>query len=113
MLPLKVIPLLPCLLCNYSQDLVLTHSMSDGQFLVQITQLYTGESEHAVSQLSFHPSDPDLLCTLGDSGLSLWHVDKHANQSQLQQVPVQMSGGSKFRPVFCWEHAVHERMQCT
>ncbi|KAA6420486.1 MAG: hypothetical protein FRX49_09647 [Trebouxia sp. A1-2] len=56
------------------------------------TPLFTGESDHAVSQLSFHPSDPDLLCTVGDSGLSLWHVDKHAGQSQLQQVPVQMSG---------------------
>ena len=67
----------------------------DRQFLVQSTQLFTGESEHAVSQLSFHLSDPDLLCTLGDTGLSLWHADKHANQSQLQQVPVQMSGGFK------------------
>ena len=69
----------------------------DWQCLVQSTPLFTGESDHAVSQLSFHPSDPDLLCTVGDSGLSLWHVDKHAGQSQLQQVPVQMSGGSKVR----------------
>jgi hypothetical protein len=107
-LPLKDIPFLPLILCNYCHDLCSLTAQFDCHFLVQSTQLFTGESEHAVSQLSFHPSDPDLLCTLGESGLSLWHVDKHAGQSQLQQVPVQISGGSKIRAVFCREHAVHD-----
>ena len=58
----------------------------------QGTQVQTGESEQGASQISFHPSDANLLCSLGEEGLSLWHVDKQGGQEQLQRVPVQTPG---------------------
>ena len=63
-------------------------------YCLQSTQLCTGQSEHGACQISFHPSDPDLLCTVGDGGLCLWRVDKHADQGLLQQISVQMPGES-------------------
>ena len=59
---------------------------------LQDTLSYTGQQEQAAHQISFHPTDPNLLCSLGAAGLSLWSIDGLRNQDEMRQVPVQMPG---------------------
>lgn len=65
-------------------------------FELQVALLYTGQQEQEVHQISFHPTDPNLLCSLGADGVSLWSIDKFRSQDQdqMRHVPVQMPGKS-------------------
>ena len=59
---------------------------------LQDTLLYKGHQEQAAHQISFHPTDPNLLCSLGAGGLSLWSIDRLTSQDEMRHVPVQMPG---------------------
>ena len=61
---------------------------------MQDTLSYTGQLEQATHQISFHPADPNLLCSLGNDGLSLWSIDVLRSQDEMRHVPVQMPGQS-------------------
>ena len=58
----------------------------------QGVELYNGQIEEGAGQISFHPYDPDLLCCVGNGGLTLWHVDKLLGQDHFQHVPVLLPG---------------------
>ena len=59
---------------------------------LQDTLAYTGQQEHAAHQISFHPADPNLLCSLGAGRLSLWSIDRLRSQDEMRRVPLQMPG---------------------
>ena len=61
---------------------------------MQDTLSYTGQPEQAAHQISFHPTDANLLCSLGTDGLSLWSIDVLRSQDEMRHVPVHMPGQS-------------------
>ena len=63
--------------------------------VLQDTLMYTGQMEQGADQISFHPSDSSLLCTLGAGGLSLWSIDTLRGQDQIRQIPIQMPGEAR------------------